>query len=301
MSGFFYAYLMFKKVLFLLLALYCGYTNAQDTDSATLVNANWEKQKIAPKVKLITHHFNQKNLFLANQNVSYVEVKNKGAFPFFDIGYEEKELKKTDVFGIENNALVALNGTFFDIKNGGSVDFIKVNGKIINPNRLEKNNKRARHQEAAVVIANGKLNIKKYDGTDKWEENLREEDVMLSGPLLILNQKEELLDTSAFNRLRHPRSAIGIKPNGKVILLTVDGRQDNSAGMSLFELTKVMQWLGCTSAINLDGGGSTALWVKGAPENGIINFPSDNKKWDHEGVRKVANVILLKTKKSKKF
>lgn len=288
---------MLKRRLFLFLVLCCSYTYAQNLDSATFVKANWKKQKIASKTKLITHHFKEKNLFLANQNISYVEVKNKGKSPAFGIGYEVKELKKTNVFGTENNAIAALNGTFFDIKNGGSVDFIKVGGKIINPNRLEKNNTRARHQEAAIVIANGKLNIKKYDGTEKWEENLKEEDVMLSGPLLLLNQKDETLDTGAFNKLRHPRSAIGIKPNGKVILLTVDGRQDNAAGMSLFELTKVMRWLGCTSAINLDGGGSTALWIKDAPENGIVNFPSDNKKWDHEGVRKVANVILLKGKK----
>lgn len=125
---------------------------------------------------------------------------------------------------------------------------------------------------------------------------MTEKNVMLSGPLLTFNHVDEALDTSAFNRLRHPRSAIGIKPNGKIILLTIDGRQENSAGVSLFELTKVMRWLGCTSAINLDGGGSTTLWVYNAPENGIVNYPSDNKKWDHEGARKVANVILLKKK-----
>ena len=120
---------------------------------------------------------------------------------------------------------------------------------------------------------------------------------MLSGPLLTFNQKDEELDTAAFNRLRHPRSAIGIKPNGNVILLTVDGRHENSAGLSLFELTKVMRWLGCSTSINLDGGGSTTLWVATADGNGVVNYPSDNKKWDHEGTRKVANVILLKKNK----
>ncbi|RYD70766.1 MAG: hypothetical protein EOP55_21705, partial [Sphingobacteriales bacterium] len=178
----------------------------------------------------------------------------------------------------------------------GSVDFIKSEGKVINQNRLDKNDKRARHQQAAVVINDGKLNLKKWDGTAIWEQNLSEKDVMNSGPLLIFNDETEVLDTTAFTKLRHPRSAIGIKPNGKIILLTVDGRQENAAGMSLHELTKIMIWLGCTSAINLDGGGSTALWVKDATENGVVNYPSDNKKWDHEGARKVANVVLLKGK-----
>lgn len=281
-----------------LLALLCfsigHFSYAQNLDSVEFVNAKWKKQKFAPKTKLFVHHFNEKNLFSANQNISYLEVKNKGKKLDFGIGFEVQELKTTSTFGKENNAIAAINGTFFDVKNGGSVDFIKVNGNVITQNRLDKNNNRARHQQAAVVISKGKLALKKWDESEKWENNLLEEDIMLSGPLLILNNTKENLDSGEFNTLRHPRSAIGIKPNGKVILLTVDGRNENSAGMSLFELAKIMDWLGCTSAINLDGGGSTALWVSGASENGIVNYPTDNKKWDHEGARKVANVILLK-------
>lgn len=287
---------MLKRTLFFLLLSTGSFCFAQNTDSIAVVNAKWEKQKIAKKAKLITHHFNQKNLFLANQNIAYIEVESNVNAPIFAIGADAKELKPTQTFGKENNAIAAINGTFFDVKNGGSVDFVKKNGSVINQNRLEKNNNRARHQRAAIIIENGKLNIKKWDGTADWEQNLKENDVMNSGPLLIYNQQTEELDTTAFNRLRHPRSAVGIKADGKVILLTVDGRQENAAGMSLFELTKVMRWLGCTSAINLDGGGSTTLWVASAPENGVINYPSDNKKWDHEGTRKVANVILLKKK-----
>ena len=283
-----------KASLVFLFVLAANFCLAQNLDSNTFVNAKWEKQKIAPKVNLIIHHFNGKNLFSANQNISYLEVRNKGKAIVFDIGYEVKELKTTATFGKENNAIAAINGTFFDVKNGGSVDFIKVNGQEITQNRLEKNNKRAMHQRAAVVISKGKLSVKKWDGSEKWENHLKEEDVMLSGPLLILNNKEETLDSVAFNTLRHPRSAIGIKSNGKVILLTIDGRNDNSAGASLFELTKIMRWLGCTSAINLDGGGSTTLWINNAQENEIMNYPTKNKKWDHEGSRKVANVILIK-------
>lgn len=287
---------MLKKSLFVCFILVSQFATAQNVDSVNFKSVKWAKQRVAPKTKLITHHFSNKELFATNQYIAYLEVKNKGKYPQFSVGYEEKELKTTPKFGEESNAIAALNGTFFDIKNGGSVDFIKSEGKIINENRLDKNDKRARHQQAAVVINNGKLNLKKWDGTSTWEQNLPEKDIMNSGPLLIFDKQTEVLDTTAFTKLRHPRSAIGIKPNGKIILLTVDGRQENSAGMSLHELTKVMKWLGCTSAINLDGGGSTTLWVKDSTANGVVNYPSDNKKWDHDGARKVANVILLKGK-----
>jgi len=285
------------KKIFLLLSVALSQSVssfAQDIDSITFVKAKWSKEKIAPKTKLIIHHFNEKNLFLANQNISFIEIDNKGKHPVFGIAADSKTLKPTAVFGKENQAIAALNGTFFDVKNGGSVDFVKVDGTVINQTRLEKESARARHQKAAILISDGKLSITKWDNTPNWEQNISAPNVMLSGPLLTFNQKDETLDTSAFNRLRHPRSAIGIKPDGKIILLTVDGRHDNSAGLSLFELTKVMRWLGCTTSINLDGGGSTTLWISSKTINGNVNYPSDNKKWDHEGERKVANVIYLK-------
>lgn len=280
----------------LLLTLVSSSIYAQDVDSLVFVKAKWNKKSVAKKTKVYTYQFSDSTLFKANQYISFVEVGNHKKAPGFSIGYDKKELIKTSDFAKKYNATAAINGTFFDIKNGGSVDFIKVNDTIINQNRQEKNNVRALHHRAAVVINNYQLGIKKWDGSDTWENDLADKNIMLSGPLLILNNEKEKLDSVPFNKFRHPRSAIGIKANGNVLLLTVDGRQENSSGMSLFELTKIMKWLGCTSAINLDGGGSTALWVSGYGENGVVNHPSDNKKWDHEGERKVANVIFIKGK-----
>ncbi len=265
-----------------------------NTDSVNFVKKAWEKQKIAPKAKLITRHFVNKDLFDANQFIAYIEIKNSKSAPSFAFGNEVKVKKTTSTFGKELNALAAINGTFFDVANGGSVDFIKMDGVVIKQNVLDKKGNRARHQRAAIVINNGKLGFKIWDNTPEWENNLPDKDVMLSGPMLVWNKQFEQLDSTAFTRLRNPRSAVGIKSNGDVILLTVDGRHENSAGMSLHELAKTMRWLGCVSAINLDGGGSTALWVDKGAENGIVNYPSDNKKWDHEGERKVANVIIMK-------
>lgn len=286
---------MKKLILFsFLFVSFCYSASAQNTDSVVLVNAKWEKQKIASKTKLITHHFNEKNLFLANQYIAYIEINRKGNSPIFAFGNEVKVKKTTSTFGKELNALAAINGTFFDVANGGSVDFIKMNGEVIKQNVLGKDGKRARHQQTAIVIdEKGRLALKKWDQSPNWENNLTEKDIMLSGPLLIFNQQTEILDSTSFTTARHPRTAIGIKADGKVILLTVDGRQENSAGMSLHELTKTMRYLGCVDAINLDGGGSTTLWTE---KNGVVNYPSDNKKWDHEGERKVANVVILKKK-----
>lgn len=271
-------------------------TSFAQTDSATFVDTKWNKQKIAPGVRLKTHHFTGNGLFGANQNISILEVKQKRK-TIFDLGLHPQELKTTSTFGKEANAIAALNGTFFDVKNGGSVDFIKANGKIINENRLDKNGRRSGHQQSALIFTGGKLIIGKWDGSAGWEKQLDAEDVMVSGPLLIKDDQEELLDTAnAFNKTRHPRTAVGITKKNRVLLITIDGRNTNAAGMSLFELTDVLRWLNSRDGINLDGGGSTTLWISGQPGNGIVNYPTDNKKWDHEGERKVANVVLVKRK-----
>jgi exopolysaccharide biosynthesis protein len=46
--------------------------------------------------------------------------------------------------------------------------------------------------------------------------------------------------------------------------------------------------------MNLDGGGSTTMYIKKQSDNGVVNYPSDNKQFDHYGERKVANIIYIK-------
>ncbi|HMR84989.1 MAG TPA: phosphodiester glycosidase family protein [Niabella sp.] len=271
----------------------CGYS--QHTDSAAFVNAAWTVTRIAKGVKLYRYSFAGIGLFDTTENISYIKTRRTlFCRPEFSIAADAQTLYKTSDFAQKNKALAAVNGNFFDIKNGGAVDFTKVDGTIINVNRKGKSEKLDFHQKAAVVIDKGKLSIKKWDGLVNWEEWLTEPDVMLNGPLLLFNGEEEKLDSGSFNINRHPRTVVGVTKKGTVIMLVVDGRSPNSAGMNLFELTKVMRWLGCVSAINFDGGGSSALWVK---DRGIINYPSDNKKWDHEGERKVANILYLKRRR----
>lgn len=90
---------------------------------------------------------------------------------------------------------------------------------------------------------------------------------------------------ASFGEARHPRTAIGWTPDRRLLLVVVDGRQPEwSAGMSLEELTWLLQRLGASHALNLDGGGSTAMVVHGA----VVNRPSDR-----EGERAVGNALAL--------
>ena len=68
---------------------------------------------------------------------------------------------------------------------------------------------------------------------------------------------------------RNPRSAIGYTADNNIILVAVDGREGSSIGMTLMELANFMQSIGCVGAINLDGGGSTVMYVNGR----VVNNP----------------------------
>lgn len=69
---------------------------------------------------------------------------------------------------------------------------------------------------------------------------------------------------------RNPRTGIGITPEGKILMVTVDGRSKSSVGMTLEGFARLFLHLGAESAINLDGGGSTTMVVR----DRIVNVPS---------------------------
>ncbi|WP_285776185.1 phosphodiester glycosidase family protein [Microtetraspora sp. NBRC 13810] len=71
---------------------------------------------------------------------------------------------------------------------------------------------------------------------------------------------------------RHPRTMVGVTKSGGLILATVDGRRPGATvGASMVEAAQLMRWLGARQAINLDGGGSTAMVVR----HKLVNTPSD--------------------------
>lgn len=91
--------------------------------------------------------------------------------------------------------------------------------------------------------------------------------------------------SGGFWTTRHPRSAIAVDAEGRrALLVLVDGRSSRSAGMSLGELCDYLAYLGAYDAVNLDGGGSSAIaaWVPD-PKNGkkdvrVLNRPSDKRE-----------------------
>ncbi|GIV61526.1 MAG: hypothetical protein KatS3mg044_0392 [Rhodothermaceae bacterium] len=110
----------------------------------------------------------------------------------------------------------------------------------------------------------------RYDRAHPWPVR----DALSAGPALIVNGQvrvttnEEVFFGSAIPDV-HPRTAVGRTAEGDLLILVVDGRQLESRGVNLEELARLMHSLGAVDAINLDGGGSVSLVVRGR----LINRP----------------------------
>ncbi len=206
-------------------------------------------------------------------------------------------------FANDLGACVVVNGGFFrnDLTPSDHVGLLVSNGSIVKPatNSIILNSDRYHTARAAIGFKeNGDVDIAWVTTHDnklyEWSEppnhrpgqpagphnyeNAKEwkvRDAIGAGPALVVGGNihvtsyEEAFFAKSFNEA-NPRTAAGVTTDGALILLVVDGRQADSRGVTLDELSALMLGLGAVDAINLDGGGSSTLVVN----NSLVNRPT---------------------------
>jgi hypothetical protein len=141
----------------------------------------------------------------------------------------------------------------------------------------------------------GKFRIRRPIVLDGGQFSTDKKVDITNGVLLIRSGKiditwEQEKAAKSFAETRHPRTAVAKLKDGKFLMITVDGRQPGvSVGMTLQELAEYLLSIGATDAMNLDGGGSTTMFVDGK----VLNTPSDK-----EGERKVSDAIVVTLRKN---
>jgi exopolysaccharide biosynthesis protein len=258
--------------------------------SFTQVFNKVKEEKIQTGIKL--EHWSGNHEKWGNQYILILKAKH----PKYrlDFAFAKDSLIKTSDFAKQTNAIAAINGGFFDMKAGGSVSFLVSDGQVIHenkPNVLSSDNEMGAN--ALVIYDNGKSDILPTMGSTRIPLLKNVEDALVTGPLLLNNSQINKLQKRPFNDLKHPRSAICLGKK-EIWLVAVDGRHKEASGLNLNELSQFLLSCECKHAINLDGGGSTTLYLQTKKLNGIVNHPSDNKKFDHEGERPVANILFIR-------
>lgn len=264
-------------------------------DSIAFVNAEWQTDTMDGFLYRY-FHFQQHQIFNSNQYICVIEIPKGSAAHLKFVA--DTQLTTVAAFAKQQGALAGINGSFFDMKNGMPVCFLRIGGKLLGINDPSPNDSvnRKYYQNAVIrLLPSGRPRFNIPDSSRMCEFKMPDSNIMTSGPML-LHRGENVpqhLDRR-FVYGRHNRTAIGLKQDGTILLVVADGRNKNNAnGLSLPELTRVMRWLGCSDAANLDGGGSSTMYIRDRGENGIVNHPSDNGRFDCHGQRPVANAILV--------
>ena len=181
-----------------------------------------------------------------------------------------------------NNAILAINGDYYGANKRG---YVIKNGVLYRDTVRQGDD-----TQDLAIYADGSFSI--IDETQVSAQELLDNGVvqLLSfGPTLIENGEIQVSATDEVSRAKttNPRTAIGIIDDLHYIIVVADGRTDESEGLSLLELAKLMESYGCVTAYNLDGGGSSPMVFNGA----LVNQPTTNG--DEISERSVSDIVYI--------
>lgn len=273
------------------LALISSTAAAQDraADSTAFAGAEWNWQPLGKGAQAGSAHI---RMFGGDQTVSIVKYPAR-RFRTSIVAKAGAGCTTTDSLAAECHATAAVNGSYFNVRTLQPCTFLALDHKMVSvtaPNEFFRTNN--------IVALKGRkgrrMDIMLCDTTRYGFYTRHYRAALASGPLLISGGEiQEFADDRRFSAVRHPRTLIGKDRSGNFYFITIDGRSaGNADGATLDETALIAKWAGIDdAAINLDGGGSTTLWTS---SSGVVNHPTDNRKFDHAGTRRVPNIFIIK-------
>lgn len=190
------------------------------------------------------------------------------------------------------HADIAVNAGFFEA-NGMPSGTLVVQGEVYKLKNVES---------SLLMIDGDRLSILRVNPT----QDITSSSSMVAGiPLLVRDGQinpDLAAKKSGFYLNNHARTAIGIKADGTVVLVVVEHHaqrkheevKEGIQGLSILALAQLMKDLGCQDALNLDGGGSSTLWLQGR----VVNQPVGDVD-ESEGqytLRAISDAIIFKRK-----
>ena len=197
---------------------------------------------------------------------------------------KEGSKQGTDGLAEEAGATAAINGSYFNMSTSTSTTALWIDGKEIattSPEEFARCN-------GIVGFKDGVLSLEPYGSATTASQlaawGKKYDAFVVAGPILRRNgvSLDPYIGGEGFYG-PHPRTLLGKCADGTVYMVVAEGRMDGAAGFSLPNLLTLAEDFGMTDAINLDGGGSSALWMNGV---GVINRPSGG------AVRVVPNIVI---------
>lgn len=236
-------------------------------------NVQKERDEIQDYYEQLNQHFYVKDDLkvklvetrTSNQHYWIAEVISSDAIPLKGaMASDTYNGKRETISSMANrlDAILAINASGFYAKTNTPMGTVVRNGKLVNIDKSYTG-------EILSLKSDGNLAFTTVNSEEEFK-NLDIKQTFTFGPILVRDyQATELNDKS-----RHPRTAIGQLDDNRYVLVVVEGRMEGADGMTLAELQQLFLQLGCKTAYNLDGGGSTTLYFQGK----VINTPSDGSE-----------------------
>jgi len=272
---------------------------AGDSAGVLMIDNSLYSESYANRVALFIYNGKKKT----ETNIAHLNISYKVMFQnmYFAAGVN-RERKDDDLVvylpEFNKTTITTENGVEFVVKKNKIKQVLdgKGNNPIPRGGYVISASGKKRDELLKILTKNSKVSIRPVSDSvfssapsDFVLLRLPHEDIVGGVPQLIKNGKIEITweqekASKSFVETRHPRTAVAKLKDGKFLMVTVDGRSAESVGMNLQELAEFLLELGAVDAMNLDGGGSTTMFLDGK----IANKPSDK-----EGERKVSDAILV--------
>jgi exopolysaccharide biosynthesis protein len=278
---------------------------AGDSMGVLKINGRLFSESYAERIALlIVNRPNLTEIGLAHLNLSHCFLI-KGQCMDVGLNRERKEndaviytpdFHRTTLTASDGLEVIVKNGRISEIVDRQGSSLIPSDGFVLSVNGQKRKEilpfikPKAKVGFGWINSSPGALISKKSPVDGVYLQSFKAEDIVGGVPQLIKNGVikitwEQEKSSKAFIETRHPRTAVAKLKDGKFLIVTVDGRQPGvSVGMNLNELAEMLLEFGASDAMNLDGGGSTTMFLGGK----IVNQPSDK-----EGERKVSDAILV--------
>ena len=254
-------------------------TQTEDTttsqSSVVLTDNSYQDDNI--KITIETVQKYNSTIYIADIQVSDASYL-KTAFANDTYGRNIKDT--TSDIASANNAILAVNGDYYGFRDSG---YVLRNGV------LYRSTARKTGDDGALVInAAGDFSIIHESQVSAKSLGDDISQILSFGPSLIESGQITVSSTSEVSQsmASNPRTAIGQVSSLHYVIIVSDGRTSKSAGISLLELAQELKDRGCTTAYNLDGGGSSTLYFNG----NVINNPTDGKT---TGEREVSDIVYF--------
>lgn len=301
-----------------LLAFSCGVEQTEQGHATAVKDVlrdtvGWNVEEAAEG--LVRFHYSGYDSISADsQNVNIVVVDLAKYRLAFDDRRPSDSL--SSLVNNHDNAVAAINGTYYEIARNEAGDsvassFFKTDGIIKSTVTVPEDHRLYWKHEGAFFYDPAADTFAIVYGNKESYEAMPYANALSGSPMLIYDDepvgetfakpRAEPLDSLDYEDpdrhqgVRHPRTAVALTKEGYLMLVIVDGRRPETTGMSAKELTRfIAHYFNPKYALNLDGGGSTTLWMKQADTpHGVVNYPTDNQRYDHYGQRRIRNAIVV--------